>query len=280
VKFEKQHLTWVMIGGIGVILLAIGAVLASRVDAARIEFNKAEEMLKLYQSEIMYAENLDQSRLETDLAQANLGFPASENLSVFIAELNDEIDHYGITVKSISPGAQVEVLDQDKDVLSGLDRVSIEMKLNGTYNHLGLFLHQLSRLRSGHVRIRLFDLSGEKEDSDLMLLSITIDVFVRKDPDFDILAQEMGLKAPVKRQAGTSEYDEIERNPFVTTEIELPDFNIEGIIYDSETPMVLIAGEVKKVGDQVGETVIQEIQPDSVIFKSEKEEIRINFPNK
>ena len=73
-----------------------------------------------------------------------------------------------------------------------------------------------------------------------------------------------------------SRFSEIKRNPFrQADETQASPVNIEGIIYDASAPMALINGEVMRVGEQVGDMKITEIQKDGVTFQQDKKQIKV-----
>lgn len=267
-RFEKRRVPIIIILVTGMISLLISLPFVSRVDAAKKDFLSTQKTFLLYQSEIWRVAKLDLSNLEAQLVQTELRFPSEDQFSVLIEELNGTAKGFNVSMISMSPRGKVESQEQGKEGLSQLDRIPMEMKLGGAYGDLALFLSSLSDLEHGILQVDQFQLAKAAEPkAGALNLVLTSEVFVKKEAEQDILAEAMNLQAPLPRQAPESRFDHVERDPFVRVEkITAKELKLEGIVYDPVDPMVLINGEVRRVGDQVDGMTITEIHQDKVLL--------------
>ncbi|OGX04616.1 MAG: hypothetical protein A3G87_08235 [Omnitrophica bacterium RIFCSPLOWO2_12_FULL_50_11] len=275
---NRHYIPLTVTGVIGVLSLALTILLALRVDRAKDEFAQVEKQLARYRSEVWHLEKINRSQLNEKLTKERLRFPAGENAAVLIGEVNEAAKRHGVTIVSMNPKQKVPHLEEEKEVLSSLDRVPIDMTVTGTYEALAMFLSEFDHLEHGLVRVEKFSLAPTKPNEPELNLTLTAELFVKKESEQDVFASEAKLKAPVERIAHKSRSPEVGRNPFVGKDIRpvIP-LAIEGIIYDPEAPMVLVDGDVKKVGDRVHDAVIVEILPDSVLFQRDQEQIRVRL---
>lgn len=275
----KRYVPLTAMSGAGLVSLALVSVLAFRVDGAKREFSNFQNQLSHYRSEIWHLEKINRSDLNQELAKERLRFPSAGNLAVLIGELTDIAKRHGVTVVSMNPKTTTAPMEKDKEVLSVLDRLSLDMSLAGTYEGLAMFLSEFDHLEHGILRVDQFSLARKEPSKPELSLTLTADLFVKKDSQQDIFETGTGSQVPRERNAHKSRFPEIGRNPFVGKE-ERPvsTIAIEGIIYDPAAPMVLVGGDVKSAGDRVNDAVIVEIFPDSVLFKKEDgEEIRVHL---
>lgn len=275
------------------VLLGISAVsvfgfifLANRSDAAKQDLSRAQKELELYQAGIWRLKQMDRGDLSRQLAELKARFPSAENLTAFIKGLTDLARSHDLAIVSIVPSEKASFQEEKSGVLSGLNRVPIEMRLGGTYKGLAAFLSQLSDLKQGVIKAERFRLGKGETSSGNLALSLTVSVCVNKTSGEDILKGPISSASPLQRRGGKSRVKEIARDPFqkaveaaavAQPTIKTGTIGLEGIIYDPAAPLVLIHGETKGVGDLVGEMKILEILPDSVLFQRGREQVRVRL---
>ncbi len=277
----KRFLPLLSVLGIGVMALVIFIFLAKRLDVARHDFYKARKELEMYRAGVWHLEKLNLEQLKGQLARMETRFPSSENLAVLIEELTDLAKKYEISIPSITPSEKVEVREEQNGILSSLNRVSLEMRLEGTYENLGNFLSQLSTLEHGVIKVDHLRFEKKGIDAIQTGLLLAASVYVKKTPEQTVLKEQISETAPVQRHAARSRFETIDRNPF-TKKVEAikakeARVNIEGIIYDPAQPMVLINGETKGIGDRVNGMKIVEIRPDRVLFEKNGEQTEMRL---
>jgi Tfp pilus assembly protein PilO len=275
----NKHLGLIVIVVAGLVFLAIGLLFAGRVDAARSEFKASQAELKTRQSEIWRLAKIELGQLEISLAQSKLRFLGAERQTIFIKEVTELAKSYDVSIVSISPGNRVEAGGEDE--LSAIfDRVPLEMKLEGLYGDVGAFLSGLSELEYGIVRIKRVEMVKHASKEQQVSCNVSADLLAKKVSIKNILQESIARDAPVERSAGLSRFNGVERNPFtLVVKAGASELALEGIIYDPKAPLVLIGGEVKRVGDRVGDSEVAEILPDSVLFYqgSSKRELRVRL---
>ncbi len=274
----KRFLPLLAVLGISVTALSIFIFLAKRLDVARHDFYKTRKELEMYRAGVWHLEKLNLEQLNRQLARTETRFPSSENLAVLIEELTDLAKKYEISIPSITPSEKVEVHEEQNGVLSVLNRIPLEMRLEGTYENLGNFLSQLSMLEHGIIKVDHLRFEKKGMDPTQVGLSLAASVYVKRTTEQAVLKEQISETAPVQRHAARSRFETTDQNPF-TKKVEAPkvketQMNIEGIIYDPAQPMVLISGETKGIGDRVNGMKIVEIRPDSIVFEKNGEQIK------
>lgn len=280
---HKRSLHLSVIAAVGIAALGTFVFLARQSDAARANFYQAQRELELSRKGVWHLGELDAKALEQQLIDMNARFSPSEELGVLIGELTELAKTCDISIRSISPSEKMEAHAEQREALSALSRVPIDMRLLGTYEPMAKFLSQLSALRHGIMTVERFRLEKETaEDSSPLVLSLVASAFVRKAPDHDLLKEEISMTSPMERRAGKSRFARIGRNPFgrvvVDTAVEAP-VTLEGILYDPVRPIALVNGEAKAVGDVVNGMKILEIHPDSVVLEKggQKTKMRLRW---
>jgi len=197
-----------------------------------------------------------------------------------MGEISALAESDGVEIKSVTPGQRVEIQGEEKSILSILERVPIEIKLEGNYEGLAKFLSELRMLQQGIVTIDQFKLEKEAALSMKLMLLLSASVYVRKTSEQNILQEQISTAASFDRQPVESRFDSIDRDPFtkkvVSQKVESV-IKLEGIIYDPAQPIALINGEARKIGDRVGDAEILDIQRNRVVLVRRDEQFEISL---
>ena len=124
-------------------------------------------------------------------------------------------------------------------------------------------------LERGVLEMKSMQLRKQTGVAEQLSLSLELFVYVTQEGEEDFLTYRVPAIAVLSRRAAKSRFDAMARDPFswVPTAGEQA-ISLEGIIFDPLNPLVLISGDVKKVGDTVADAVILEIKRDRVLFKT------------
>ena len=270
-----------MVFGVGLLMLVLLLMLAKRSDAARADFYRLQSELESYRKAVWRLEKLDPKQLEWQLARMNGRFPSSEQLGIILGEITELAKNYGISITSITPSDRTEARTESQDILSVLDRIPIEMQLHGSYERLAGFMSQLGNLENGVMRVDRFRLETEgAQGQESLVLSLSTSLFVRQALEQEVLKEALSKSTILERKAGKSRFAKMERNPFTKTAVQSEVASpvvLQGIIYDPKQPIALVNGETKSIGDEVGGMKILEIEPDSVLFEKDGQEIKMRL---
>ncbi len=268
-----------IIGSVGILCLFVFIMMAKRVEAARQEFYTVQDQLKLYRSEIWYLEKLDRAKLEKQLVKELDRFPSANEITFLINEISEIAKNAGIEFETISPKDMTQSGTASDPIESMFNQVPIEMRLHGTYENVATFLSALRELDHGVVRLGQFEMSQNTNKPEINLTLVAV-AFVKKTSDQQVLGKDSVKVPDLKREPrkSRSNSSSIVRNPFTQAkDSEKPAINIEGIIYDPKTPLALIDGEVRRVGDQVNGMTLVEIKSDLVVLEQKDHKTRIQI---
>ncbi|GEM_PF-5155647 len=280
----KKMASLLIILPIGFVCILIVLLIAHRLSDRQKHFISLRQNLNSYREALWKVKNVEVQKLNQEIVSVYQRFPSAEKLSLVIKEITEKAKDYNIKVISITPGEKTDVDESEKPALSGLNRIQLSMRLEGSYENLASFLMNLSALTNGIIKTNHFHL--EKADSKTPDLTLVLDaaLYVRRT-DVEELFQEVAPdESPaLNKKTVLSRFQTYLRNPFVEEIIigtPKLSFHLEGILYDSAQPIALINGEGKRVGDEVQHAKILEIRPDSVLMQKENEQFEVKLRHK
>lgn len=275
VKVEqlKKFIPLAILVFVGVLSVIGFLMLAKNLDFVRNQFYEVQKELELYRSGVWRLNRMDFDQLNQELAALHERFPSSEKIGAIIGELSEKAKEHQIEIEAITPGQKTQIQEVKSGSLDPLETVPVQMQLNGTYENIAAFLASFDDLKSNVATVQNFQLAsgGQKQDSG-MKVPVTASLFVKKNQKKDLFKEPVAEERPAARQAGKSRLESFGQNPFVKSvpiaqKASGVDINLEGIIYDPKEPIVLINGEARRTGDEVGNTKIVSIFPDHVVFE-------------
>ena len=272
--------SWFIIGAVGLLCAVTVFFMTQQLNIANQNFLMRRENVKVYREAIWKLKDINIEILNQERGTVNKRFPSADKLSLVIKELSGKAKDSNIKLSAITPAEKADVPESEKPLLSEFNRVRLNMKLEGSYENLAVFLTHISHLESGIIKtdnFRLEQVVSTVANSSDLELSLEADLYVRKTIDQDLFRDVVIDESLLKdMNAGVSRYEKYLRNPFVEEVVEAaPTIAVEGIIYDPAQPIVLINGDMKHVGDQIGDAKILEIRPDRVLFERGDEKFEI-----
>lgn len=265
IKKIKIPIPILIIGFLGLMCLGIFVWMVKNVEAAKQEYYSAREMLQLYRNEIWHLQNIDREKLDHRLQEELKRFPSANE----ITDVADQISEFGklsgVKLSLISP-KEPQAANSDDPVTAMFLHVPIDVQLSGSYENIAHFLSSLKMLSKGVLTVDHFEMTPTVAGKSDISLALTLNAYVKKTSDQQILT-EKSIAVSTVHEPSKSRASTIQRNPFLQAD-EKSGFavSVEGIIYDPKNPMVLIAGDVKRLGDQVDGLTIVEIRRDAVIL--------------
>ncbi len=277
----KKWASLVIIIPVGLMCITVILVIVFRLGKAQKNYFSLRKDLKISREAIWNIRNVEIQRLNQEIILTYNRFPAADKLLLVIKEISETAKNDNVKMVSISPGQQTDVEDTDKPLLSGLNRIQINMRLEGPYENLASFLTHLSRLDSGVIKINSFRFDKMSASASNLTAALEANVYVRKTNDQDLFQTALeGELAPAKSQ-GVSRFQAYLRNPFseeaIVSKVSQAALSLEGIIYDPAEPIALINGEARRIGDQVGDVKILDIQRNRVLFQRGSEEFELSL---
>ncbi len=275
----KKWASLAIILPVGLLCIALILTLTFRLGNAQLNYESLRQNLKTYREAIWKVKDVEIEKLNQEIILTHNQFPTADRLLLVIKEISELAKNDAVRVVSISPGQQTDVEDTEKPLLAGLNRMQINMRLEGAYENIASFLTHLSRLNSSVIKISHFRL--EKTSSSHLTAILEAHAYVRKSIDEDMFQIELeGNPAPVKTPS-VSRFQSYLRNPFILEAIPIHTsdmaLRLEGIIYDPAQPIALINGEARRIGDQIGDAKIVDIQRNRVVFVKEGTEFELSL---
>ena len=276
----KKWASLVIIIPIGFICIAVTFVIAFRLGSAQKNYFFLRKDLKTYREAIWKVKDIEIQKLNQEIIATHNRFPAADKLSMVIKEIAETAKNDNVKVTSISPGQQSDVDETEKPLLSGLNRIRIDMRLEAQYENLAAFFTHLSQLNRSIIKVNSFRLDKPASSSNLTA-AVEANVYVRKASDQDLFQEALeGEPEPIKSKS-ISRFQTYLRNPFLEEATIIKSSSVtmrlEGIIYDPAQPIALINGEARQIGDQVGDAKIVDIQRNRVVFVKEGTEFELSL---
>ncbi len=280
-KSPKKITSLAVIIGVGVVCVVSVLIATHRLGTAKKEYASLYQKLQDYRETIWKVKDVQIVEVDQELRRLNQRFSTQDQLSLMIKEISDTARTYNVKVKGITPAEKGNVGESEPELASFLNRIRLDMRLEGSFANLAAFLTDLGALNNGLIRtsnFRLLKSASGSSDLDLILQAY---LYIRSQPDQDLLKEiSLSPSSFTIPQTAVSRFQDYHRNPFVQEIIVGPQkaqLSLEGIIYDPAQPIALINGEAKKVGDQVDNAKILEIHRSYVVLQRENEQIEIRL---
>ncbi len=255
--------------------LALILFFVHRVDEAKTKLRKEKEILTGYRSVVQKLSSVNKKKLDEEHSRLAKRLAPEDNHSLLISEITEYARKHGLTLRFENPLENERGSIKESELKPFFDQAPFQMVLEGSYAGIARFLDDLSRLQNGLIHVGQFSIRPSESHPPHLELSLHSFLLVE-----NVHASEQKVQAPKgqARHKAKSRYELSKRNPFLKVE-RLSDkkLTLEGIVYDPNSPVALMDGEMKRVGDQVRGATIVEIKPDSVLFKKGEETLRVRL---
>ena len=84
------------------------------------------------------------------------------------------------------------------------------------------------------------------------------------------------LSRSVIREKTKTSYSDWGRNPFTLGQKQDASLMVEGILWDSQNPKVMISGNILGIGEKVGSVTVVDIKPNTVILRGKDGDVELS----
>lgn len=251
------------------------AMVSKRIENARVRFYESQEQLAFRRGEIWRLTKVDYAELEKQLIEEMVRYPLPEQINMLLGEIADAAKVMNISLNSIAPRELVTDTEGAGRYEARFNRVPIDMRVQGCYEELARFIFQLKRLQHGVLRVDQFEMSQAGSGGALLNMALSAKWYVKKHADEPVLDSTLVAESMKVGESRRSRFDAYGRNPFQKAVKSDRGIYVQGIIFDPPSLLALVNGELRRIGDRVGNMSIVEIKSESVIFSQDGKRIEI-----